>query len=210
VTISTANKAALEAVHSARIYFVFLDFSGDPFYACTGTKTYSFNSQSWFGIGEIAGISEITDVADIAARPLTLSLSGVDSAITTPVLSRTNYKGRQAKIYRGLLDTHEDLVDDPYIIWSGRMDVGVMMRSEETYIAQMTCEPLTARLLRANLSRYSDQDHQLRHPGDKFFEFLPQMEKKDVTWGGHRIAPASGGSGWGFGFGNERTFRRMF
>jgi len=55
----------------------------------------------------------------------------------------------------------------------------------------VSCEPLAARLLRPNVSRYSDQDHQMRHPGDKFFEFLAQMENKDVTWGGQRVSPGS-------------------
>ena len=191
MTVSALNTAAVEAEHAARIYFIHLDFTGDPFYACTGTRDYTFQSQTWYGIGDIQGISDITDTADVAARPITMSLTGVDSYITTPVQSRTNYKGRSAKVYRGLLDSDFDLIDDPDIIWSGRMDVGSMLRGGE-YLAQMVCEPLAARLLRSNISRYSDEDHQLRSFGDKFFEFLSQMEKKDVTWGGSRV-----GASWG-------------
>ena len=202
MSLSALNKAAAESEHSGRIYFLFLDLAGDPFYACTGTRTYSFDSQSWLGIGEIAGISDIADAADVAARPVTITLSGVDAWITEPVLSRVNYKGRSAVIYRGWLDSEEVLIDDPDIIWSGRMDVGSMMLDEGTAMAQMTCEPLAARLLRPNISRYSDEDHQLRHPGDKFFEFLPQMEKKDVTWGGARVGITRwGGGGLGGGGG---------
>jgi hypothetical protein len=59
----------------------------------------------------------------------------------------------------------------------------------------MQCEPIAARLLRPNISRYSDQDHQLRYPGDKFYEYLPQMEAKDAMWGGARIMPGGGGTG---------------
>lgn len=196
MTISALNQAALESEHTARIYFLFLDLTGDPLYACTGNRTYTFDGDDYLGIGEISGISDIAEAADAAARPITITLSGVDSWITEPILSRTNYKGRSAVVYRGLLDENEDLIDDPYILWSGRMDVGSMMY-DETYQAQMVCEPLAARLLRANISRYSDEDHQLRHSGDKFYEFLPQMENKDVTWGGETVRPASGGGGGG-------------
>ena len=193
MTISALNQAFLEADHSGRIYFLFLDFAIDPFYACTGTHDYDFDGESWLGIGEISGISGITDVADAAGRPLTIALSGVDAGITEPVLSRTNYKGRSAQIYRGLIDGDEVLIDDPWLVWSGRMDVGSMLRDDE-YIAQVTCEPLASRLLRPNISRYNDQDHQIRHPGDKFYEFMAQMEKKDVNWGGERVAPSTGGT----------------
>lgn len=192
--VSASNIAALEAVHSARIYFLLLDFTGTPFRACTGNRTYSFDGNNYLGIGEIAGISDIVDTADVAARPVTIVLSGVDAAIVDPVMSRTNYKGRSAVIWRGLLDSDTDLIDDPFIIWQGRMDVGSMLRDKE-YVAQIVCEPLSARLLRENISRYSDQDHQLRHPGDKFFEFLSEMEKKDVIWGGHRVNPSGSGLG---------------
>lgn len=191
MTYSAANQAALEAEHSSRIYFVFLDFAVDPIYACTGVRTYTFDSQDWLGIGEISGISDIAHAADIAARQLTITASGVDAWITEPILSRTNYKGRSAVIYRGFLDSAGDLVDDPEAIWRGRMDVGSMVYAD-AWMAQLVCEPLAARLLRPNLSRYSDEDHQIRHPGDKIHEFLPQNEKKEVTWGGQRISPAAG------------------
>ncbi len=204
MTISAANQAALEAEHSSRIYFIHLDLAVDPFYACTGVRTYNWSSQDWLGIGEIQGISDIAEAADAAARPVTITATGVDSYFTEPVLSRTNYKGRAAVIYRGLLDANLDLVDDPFAIWRGRMDVGSVIRAEEANVAQMVCEPLAARLLRPNVSRYSDQDHQLRHSGDKFFEYLPQLEKKDVTWGGERVSPPAGG---GVGPNPGRRFR---
>ena len=209
MSISALNQAALESEHSSRIYFLFLDLAIDPFRACTGVRTYTTLGFDWLGIGEIAGISDIADAADIAARQVTISASGVDPWITEPVLSRTNYKGRAAVIYRGMLDAENNLIDDPWIIWQGRMDVGSMVW-EDNYTAQIVCEPLAARLLRPNISRYSDEDHQIRHPGDKFFEFLPQMEKKDANWGGQRIAPATSGVGGAGGFGIDPAWRRLF
>jgi len=196
MTYSALNKAALEAEHSGRIYFLFLDFTGDPFWACTGNRTYTFGGNSYLGIGEIAGIEGLAGSVDVAARQVTLTLSGVDASITQPILSRTNYKGRSAQVYRGLLDSNYDLVDDPELRWSGRMDVGSVSRGD-TYTAQMVCEPLAARLLRPNTSRFSDEDHQTRHSGDLFYQLMPQMEKKDVIWGGQRVAPTPGGGGRG-------------
>ena len=205
MSISALNKAELESEHSNRIYFIHLDFAVSPFRACTGVRDYVWGGFTWYGVGDIQGISVIADMADIAARPVTVTLTGVDSYVVDPVQSRTNYKNLSAVIYRGLLDSDHNLVDDPFVTWSGRMDVGSMLRDDD-YTAQMVCEPLAARLLRPNISRYSDEDHQLRHSGDKFFEFLPQMEKKDVTWGGQRVAPTRGAGGGSRGSG--RGFRR--
>ncbi|RLA58709.1 MAG: hypothetical protein DRQ89_15055, partial [Epsilonproteobacteria bacterium] len=52
-----------------------------------------------------------------------------------------------------------------------------------------------ARLLRPNVSRYADEDHQLRFPGDDFYSYLAEMEKKGVLWGGQRVTPGNSGSG---------------
>lgn len=193
MTLSASNLAALQADHSARIYFIFLDLANDPFYACTGTKPYSFNAQTWLGIGEINGIGDVAHASDAAARQLVLTLSGVDAYITEPLLNRSNYKGRKAEIYRGLLDENEDLIDDPWIIWDGRMDVGSVTLEQGTAVARMTCEPSAARLLRPNVSRYADEDHKLRHGTDDFFNLLPEMIKKDVLWGGARVIPGTAG-----------------
>lgn len=193
MSISTTNKAALESNSATDIYFLFLDLAGDPWRACTGTRTYPALGEDWLGIGEIGGIGDLAEASDVAARPITLSLSGVDPFIVEPVLSRTNYKGRVVRVYRGFLDDDGDLVDDPFAVWTGRMDVGTVTLDSGVAIAQMQCEPLAARLLRPNISRYSDQDHQLRWPGDRFFEYLPQMAQKDVVWGGVRIGGGGGG-----------------
>lgn len=194
MTISALNLAELNSEHNRPIYFLFMDLAGDPLYACTGVRSYTFNAQTWLGIGEIAGISEVAEIADVAARNLTLTLSGVDAWIVEPLRSRTNYKGRSVILYRGFLDADGELVDDPFVAWSGRMDVGTVMYDFGTAQAEMVCEPLAARLLRDNISRYSDEDHRLRHPADTFFIYLPQMEKKDVVWGASRVSPQGGGS----------------
>lgn len=202
---SATNQTALAGEHIREVYFVYLDILNATFRACTGAKTLAFGGNNYLGIGEIAGISDIADAADIAARPITLVLSGIDSWIAEPLLSRTNYKGRDAFIYKGFLDANHDLLADPDVIWSGRMDVGSMVYGD-TYTAKMVCEPDAARLLRQNMSRYSDEDHTLRHPTDSFFEFLAQMEKKDVTWGGTRVSPAGGGD---ISSGNSKQARRQ-
>ncbi len=192
---STLNAAELAKEHSSRIYFLFIDLAIDPFYGTTGNKTYTFDSEDWLGLGDIAGLGEFADAADVSARQLSLTLSGVDSYITTPLLSRTNYKNADVIIYRGFLDGDEDLIDDPDVVWKGRADVGSVTQDHGTASATLICEPAAARLLRPNVSRYADEDHQLRFSGDKYYEFLAEMQNKDVLWGGTRVTPGQSGTG---------------
>jgi hypothetical protein len=190
---------ALNSESAKDIYFLFLDFANEPFRATSGTRNYDWGGQTWLGIGEIGGVSEVAEASDAAARPFVVTLSGTDTFITQPALSRTNYKGRKATLYRGFLNENETLVSTPIAVWTGRMDVASAVWDEGAASVQVQCEPLAARLLRPNISRYSDQDHQLRWPGDKFYEYLLQMEAKDANWGGQRIAPPRGGGGGGSG-----------
>jgi hypothetical protein len=197
MTISPTNKIALESDHTARIYFMFIDLANDPLRACTGTRTYNTLGYDWLGMGEIGGISDFAESVDVAARPLSFSLSGVDAWIVEPLLSRTNYKNRTAQIYMGILESDGNLLDDPDLIWSGRMDVGSVTYDKNTAGAQLVCEPDSARLLRANISRYSDEDHQLRYTGDKFYEFITEISQKDLTWGGRTYGGTSSAGGRG-------------
>lgn len=204
MSISQLNAAELLKPHSSRIYFISIDLAITPFHACTGTKDYTVFGDDFLGLGEIQNLGDLVSAADVAARPLVLTMSGVDPWITEPLLSRVNYKNRSVKIWRGFLDENEDLVDDPDLRWKGRADVGSVTLEDGTAVATLTCEPAAAMLLRANVSRYANEDHQMRYPGDKFFEYLAQMEGKEVLWGGVRVDPGQRGAGGQTGIGDGR------
>jgi hypothetical protein len=204
MTLSPTNKLALEAEHTARVYFIYLDLANDPLRACTGTRTYTTLGYDWLGIGEIGGLGNIVEAVDVSARPMSFGLSGVDPWIVEPLLSRVNYKNRDAKIYMGILLPDDELLDEPDLVWSGRMDVGSVTYDKNLAACLLVCEPDSARLLRNNVSRYSNADHQLYYPGDKFYEFITEISQKDLTWGGRSYGGTSSGGGGGGGSSNVR------
>lgn len=184
-----SNLTEQQAEHAREIFFLFLDFLPEAFYACTGTSDYDWGGETWFGLGEIGAFSEFAEASDTTARPLTVSLTASDATIATVVNNRTNYKNRAARVYRGYLNADYELVADPDPIWVGRMDVGSMVESDSEVVVQFSCEPLAARLIRPRLSRMSIEDHQLRWPTDRFFEFQPALQSLEVRWGGQAVRP---------------------
>jgi hypothetical protein len=68
----------------------------------TGYGTISWNGSDWIGAGQLIGISDIEENAEVVATGITVSLSGVDPALVSAVIgeARQNMVGR---IWIGLL-----------------------------------------------------------------------------------------------------------
>ena len=79
-------------------------------------------SQTFTGLGDLAGISAVSETTEIKASGITLNLTGVKSSLISAALS-ANYTNRNAYVYLGLFDSSKNIVSDVYTLFSGKMDV---------------------------------------------------------------------------------------
>lgn len=185
--------------HISERVFVFIDFDSGAVRLHDGWGNITWNSQTWSGIGDFGGISTVQEAPDVGPRSVTLRLSGVDSAYVASALDRTDYKGRTVEIYVGACDADGDLVADPDLLWRGTADVASVTMDKNAAEIELQCENELADLGEPNLNRFSDEDHQLRNPGDDFFEYLPLMINRNVKWGNFAFT----GGGAAIGDGND-------
>lgn len=180
---SSAALTQYAGEHVSERVFVYINFDSGAVRLHDGWGDITWNSLTWNGIGDFGGISAVQEASDIGPRSVTLRLTGVDSAYVASALDRTDYKGRTVEIYVGACDADGDLVADPDLLWRGTADVASVTMDKNVAEIELQCENELADLVEPNLSRFSDEDHQLRYPGDPFFEHLPQMMNRDVKWG---------------------------
>jgi hypothetical protein len=181
--ISSAAATHYAGEHVSERVFVYIDFDSGAVRLHDGWGDITWDSQTWSGIGDFGGISGVQESPDGGARTVTLRISGVDTANVVSALDRTDYKGRTVEIYVGVCDADGDLLDDPDLMWRGSADVASVTMDKNTAEIELQCENELADLVEPNLSRFSDEDHQLRYPGDLFFEHMPQMIDRNVKWG---------------------------
>ncbi len=77
----------------------------------------------------------------------------------------------------------DQLVDDPYLLKRGQLDVAVIDDTGESCKISVSYEDRLVDLQRPRERRYTHEDQQIDYPGDKGFEFVPTLQDMQLQWG---------------------------
>lgn len=178
---STANATAAAQPSVGMVTLVDLNFASGVVYLHDGGGTLTYNGNTYLGAGDYGSIDVIDESTESIAKTVTLTLSGVPNTILTDAMTE-DYQGRGVTIRIGILDINAmTWVDNPEIVWDGRMDYMVVTIGQGTSQIQMRCEH---RLNKEPLvARYTDQDQQIAYPGDTFFNLTWQIPLTQASWG---------------------------
>lgn len=173
-----------------------LEFDSGTLYLHDGIGSLISGGNTYLGAGRFGGIESAEEALQLVAKPLTLSLSGVDTTIVNEAMTE-NYQNRPVTIYVGFLNSSNAFVDTPEIVWEGRMNQMSFTVSRGEASIKLSCE---YRLRREPIiARFSDQDQQVAFPGDRFFDLLPTIANYAGKWGQRDVRGGSRGSGGGSG-----------
>ena len=178
-TISTAiNNPSLEVFWTVDMLFD----SPNDLYFWSGVGSLTHNGNTYTGSGDLLQISEIRESSDIAAYGATLTLSGVPNATVALALDEP-YQGRKCILSFGV-KAFDALPLATFTLFSGEMDQMNFNHGPDTTTISLEVESRMIDLRRARLRRYTDADHQSRHPGDLAYEFVTRLQTESLEWGG--------------------------
>lgn len=141
-----------------------------------------WSGNTFTGAGNIIGMSEYQETQGLEAKGFTFTLSGISSTIISLALQEP-YQGRVCSLYIGALDKDTGiLVSDPYQLFSGLMDVMEINESGETCSISVSAESKAIIMTRAKERRYTDEDQRSEYPSDIGFNFVTQLQDKEVLW----------------------------
>lgn len=163
-------------------FFVEINFASGPEYLWTGNGTISWNGHSWLGTGSLMAISPIEEGADINARGISFSFSGIDPTILSGVLLEFQV-GLPAIVYLGLFDSSSSLIADPIISWSGKTDQPTIEMDGQTASININCENRLVEMNVAVDKRYTNEQQQRDYPGDRGLEFVNSITEVMLYWG---------------------------
>ena len=171
-----------------------------PVHIWTGYGTITVGSTAYLGIGTLGTISPVEETTDLAARGISMQLSGVPTAMLAVALTE-NYQGRECSVLFGALQASGALVSSPVTIFSGRMDVMSINDDGQNATIGMTAENKLVDFRRPREVRYTDQEQKNLFPSDKGLEFVTAIQEKQIYWGNAKlVAPVNEG-----GSESERT-----
>lgn len=148
----------------------------------SGYGNLIWNGNTFIGTGLLGNISPIEETSEIRASGIKLSLSGIPSSLLAVALGEVR-QGRSVKVWIAFLDALNAIIPDPYLAFSGRMDVPEILESGETSTISLSAESRLIDLEKPRERRYTDQDQRIRYPDDRGFEFVPSIQEADIRWG---------------------------
>ncbi len=176
ITIEIANRVVTIAM------FVEVEFISGISRVWSGVGDRLLGGNTFTGLGDLIGISTIEETEDIKSSGIELSLSGVPSALLSSILGDAR-QGKTATVWIAFLDSSLAIIADELILFRGRTDVPTITEGGEFSIISMRVENHLIDLKRARNHRYTQEDQQVLHPTDLFFEFVPSLQNADINWG---------------------------
>lgn len=148
----------------------------------TGYGQITIGGDIYYGTGDLGAVSDIVEVTTVESRGLNVSLSGIPSNLIADALLQ-DYQGQVARIYFGTL-TNGQLTAQPYLFFSGYMDVMNIIVTGETSTIDISLENRIADLLRTKVTRYTNEDQVALFPGDTSLRFVDSIQSdKEILWG---------------------------
>lgn len=180
--LTTDFKAACIAGTVRPLVLIDAEFDSGTLRLFNGVGTFEYDSNTYFGSGNLLRTSNIVETQQIEARGVNYDLSGVPSSIVA-IAEGEEYQGRPITQTLVLLDAGGLTISDPYVIFSGEMDVMTIDMDRKTAAVRLSAENDLITLTRGNERRHTSEDQKLKYPDDTFFDYIAALQSKEITWG---------------------------
>lgn len=151
----------------------------------TGIGELSWNSLTWTGAGNLLAITPIEETRSTRAIGIGVSLNGISSEVISLVLAHARLK-KVGTVYLGCV-ANDAVVADPVIAYRGFLDVPSIEDFGERCNITVTYESELIDLQRARIRRYTDNDLKLDYAEDNGFQYVAELQDKEVLWGGNPV-----------------------
>ena len=175
----------------------------DPVYAWTGRGTLIFddadgNSHEWLGIGTLGALDTVGESTDGSATGIRASLFEVPAEFREDIADQAT-RGAIFEVYVGALNESYQEVEATALIWKGRLDQYKVTDAGTSLSVEVTGESRGIDQRRPAIKRFTDEYQNRKHPGDLFFQYVPQMPEVSILWAQAESNAPGIGAGAGFG-----------
>lgn len=180
-TVTAGVATAIAQPHVSAAHLVEMQFGSGTVYVTDLPYNIEWNGQTWTGLGHLGQMDVIRESAESEATGMRFTLAGPVAAYLSLALQE-QLQGDPILVRVAFFDENNQIIADPVIEWSGRADTMSVSEGADQATITVTAESRFADFARPRIRRFSDADQQASYPGDKFFEFLPQMVEKTIIW----------------------------
>lgn len=176
-TVPAALLSALAQSEVQPYYAVEMLFDSGPVRLWTGYSNRSVAGNTYVGAGELLNIQGLAEVADLSAKSITISLSGVAVSLVSLALQEP-YQRRVCRVYFG-----EASVSETVEVFSGQLNVMSIEDSGDASTISVLVDSKLVELERSSNRRYTSENQKSRHPDDTFFDYVSAIQDAEIVWG---------------------------
>ena len=181
-TLTPAFQAELDAGSVAPAVLVSLEFETNAIYLWNGIGDLAFGGETYLGNGWFQGWSAVKEEGDPVPKGITITLTGIPQALVSLVLAQS-VQDKFGSLYLGFLNSSNQLILDPYLMYRGNMDVPVIQEDANGPAIQITIENRLLDLDRPRNFRYSNESQRLFFTDDLGFQFVESLQNWEGYWG---------------------------
>ena len=159
-TLTADMIAALSAPVVRLALFCQLTFGDNVYYLWSGLGTMTWSGMTFQGVGSLGTVSEISEDSNVEAKNVTVSLSGIPSALVMEVAYEVRLLGT-CNIWLACYNADGSLIDTPVLSYQGKMDAPEMMDDGQHCTVSLSLENVLVDLNRPVYRRYTADDQQL-------------------------------------------------
>jgi hypothetical protein len=163
------------------VIFVQINTGGGNIYVWSGYGNISWNGHTWTGIGDLGGVSGVTELNKVQAQGVNFTLNGVDLALVSLALQSLQ-RYLPAYLWIGALDSNFNVVADPYLTFNGRVDTAQIVSAGPTASISVTAEGRLIAMRNTRWRRYTDQDQRIERPTDGGYTFVDTIQDAIIHW----------------------------
>ena len=156
---------------------------------CSAMHDVEWDSNTYTGAGAVSAVEPVLETVSPTALARNIRFSAIDPAYLSAILD-DHYQGQTVREYLALCNEDWEIIADPVLTFEGRMDEPEITVGDTASI-QLSVENRMAGWDQPRLRRYNHADHTARHAGDRFFEFVEELQDKTIVWGIYKgpVAP---------------------
>jgi hypothetical protein len=143
----------------------------------TGHGNLVIDGQTYTGSGMLLSFSDVQETGDLSARDMTVTLSGIDSAMIALALAEP-FQGRRARVLQGAVG-----VSDVVEVFDGIVNTMPIRDGAASCVISVQLDSKLVTLRRPRLRRLTDEMQRARYPDDTFLSFVASLVTAEIPFG---------------------------